>query len=200
MSYNTIEGLEYSPPPMFGDQDSAEDYRRKVDAAREKQSVKWAVAPLCTVTTPLGVLHEGDPIEPKHCYGRRSILRELAQRGVVIELTDEELVRRVEWTEATHLVNLPGGALITVNRGSVVHGGPIRAKDFARPAEEAYDRVNPNSGRVTHVEAKPEDDGTRTFNSLIEKGFIIANPSYSPRPSPPQRRPPAPPRKKGPNE
>lgn len=73
--------------PLRGDQDA---YIREHDAARAAQRVRWAVAPQCQYTTPLGrVLGAGQEITINECVGgdepAHRLLEKAVLSGIVIQ-------------------------------------------------------------------------------------------------------------------
>jgi hypothetical protein len=181
MENRTSEEIETTGPPVFGNADGRKGYDEQVDAAREAQTVPCAVAPSCSlIATDTGqVLQAGQPVSPVNTFGRKDFLSALARPGgVLIELSDEEMILRREYSDCTHLM---AGKSVISRVGIKPPGQPCKASHWATAAVPAYQSADPVTGVVRNVPAVVANDGSATFENLIALGYIVKNPDYRKR-------------------
>jgi hypothetical protein len=139
---------------------------------------------------PGKVRHEGDTVQWADLGHDRALLHKLVERGIIIQLTDAELLQNRELQNATHIVDPKGKAVTTSResgRGIVRPGQAYLQRYLARDGSPAMRRVDPRSGVVIEVQERPADDGREAFEHLIERGLLVRNPAYR-RPKEPQKK------------
>lgn len=82
--------IDFRSPLAFGDEDTANAYARRAEAARAAQPFRWHVAPLLHVLTPAGVrLTEGQQVTLELMRDgdqpAELLIRALVEKGSILE-------------------------------------------------------------------------------------------------------------------
>lgn len=165
--------------PTFGDLESENAYRARVDDARARQATPFAVAPDCSLTLPTGRTYRaGEAVELDDIIPWFS---RLLDHGVIVRWSADRVPEsRTPRPDASHHVVKP-----MTYRGRVLHPGEgVNASDFARPGRP--ERVIPaapalrnihgaivrGSREEHHLKAVPASDGTAELERLEGLGVL----------------------------
>jgi len=125
--------------------------------------------------------HEHETVQWADVGHNRTLMQKFVDRGIIIWLTDAELLQNQELQNAEYIVDPKGQALTTMReslRGIVSPGQAYLQRYLARDGSPAMRRVDPRTGVVVEVQERPADDGKEAFEHLIERGLLVPNPAY----------------------
>jgi hypothetical protein len=152
--------------PRFGSTDTEEAWKKKCKAAREKQKVRIAVSPECSVETVRGVSRKAsEELSQAECGGRAN-LEQLEKVGVVICLTESEFL--INTGQAKHVIGRK--AIIGAKKIHDV-GEVVQASDFDKPDEPSFSFTT-SEGFHKEAKAIKHPSGEETLRRLVKAGWI----------------------------
>ena len=152
--------------PRFGSIEAEQAWKKKRKAAREKQKVRIAVAPECSVETVRGVSRKAsEELSRAECGGPVN-LEQLEKVGVVIHLTESEF--KINNGTARHVI---GSKAIIGARKIHDVGEVVEASDFDKADEPGFQYTNSQGHHVT-AESVKHPAGEETLRRLVKAGFI----------------------------
>ena len=184
--------LANNPARQYGDSDEyGRDLVRREEARMTAQSLLSVAPGQIFRYGPGKVRHEGDTVQWGDAGHDRTLMHKLVDRGIIIWLSDAELLQNQELQNAEYMVDPNGQALTTSResaRGIVSPGQAFLQRYLARDGSPAMRRVDPRTGVVMEVQERPPDDGKEAFEHLIERGRLVRNPAYQGPKEAPKRR------------
>jgi hypothetical protein len=152
--------------PKFGSLESEEKWKKRCKTVREKQKVRIAVAPECSVETVRGVSRKaGEELSQAECGGRAN-LEQLEKVGVVIHLSESEFL--IATGEARHVIGRK--AIIGTKKIHDV-GEVVQASDFDKADEPSFSFTTSEGFHKT-AKAIKHPSGEETLQRLVKRGFI----------------------------
>ena len=152
--------------PKFGSKESEQKWKAKRKTARERQKVRIAVSPECSVETVRGVSRKAGEELSQAEVGGLGNLTQLEKVGVVIHLSDSEF--KINNGEARHVI---GKKAIIGTKKILDVGEVVSAEDFAKADEPSFQYTNSAGHHVTTNPVKYES-GEEVLRRLVKSGLI----------------------------
>ena len=151
--------------PRFGSPETEQAWKKKCKVAGNKQTVRIAVAPECSVETVRGVTRKaGEELTPQECGGPVN-LEQLERVGVVIHLSEHEW--KINNGKARHVVTKAH----TSPSGIKDVGDVVEAREYDKDDEPSFQYTNSAGHHVTADPVK-HPSGEETLRRLVKAGLI----------------------------